>query len=84
MCVNFTTEQAVHLAPKMLYQLEQVYTYFGDIENPWRGRFAQEGQGMLAALRDLIAKATGRDEREVQDDYCTRAKNARMTRGGGM
>ena len=60
-------------APELLAEIEREYEEFGDIRNQWPGRHSSHGQAKLVRLRDLIAKATGRDPEGVQDDYTNRA-----------
>lgn len=64
-------------APEMLAEVESLYTELADFENNWPGRDTGKGQYRLIRLRTLLAKATGRTEQEVQDDYGTRAARAR-------
>lgn len=56
-------------APCLLAEIEREYTDLADFHNNWPGRSTAEGQMKLCRLRDLIAVATGRSERDVQDDY---------------
>ena len=56
-------------APELLAAVEQTYAELADISNEWPGRGTAKGQAKLVALRDVIAKATGRDAQEVQDAY---------------
>lgn len=60
-------------APEMFSEIEREYTELADIHNEWAGRHTPEGQMKLIRLRNLIAKATGRSEQNVQDDYSMRA-----------
>lgn len=62
---------------ELLADVEALYTELGDFENDWPGRVSETGQGLLISLRAMLAKATGRTEQEVQDDYGTRAARAR-------
>ena len=55
-------------APELLTVVQIAYTILADIRHQWEGRHTAEGQGALAAMRDAIAKATGRDPKDVQDE----------------
>ena len=66
-----------HIGAALLADVEALYTELGDFENDWPGRVSETGQGLLISLRTMLAKATGRTEQEVQDDYGTRAARAR-------
>jgi hypothetical protein len=59
-------------APELLEALESEYAWLADIRNSWPGRHGAEGQARLIRLREVISKATGREPREVQDDFSTR------------
>lgn len=59
-------------ATLLLPACELAYTVLGDYRNQDGLRHTQEYQQMLCLLRDAIAMALGRHERDVQDDYCTR------------
>jgi hypothetical protein len=59
-------------APELLEEVEAQYIELADFRNNWPGRHTIPGQAKLSRLRDLIAKATGRSEQDVQDDYGTR------------
>lgn len=61
---------------ELLIEIERQYTELADYRNNWPGRSTLEGQAKLVRMRDLIAKATGRSEQEVQDDYGTRLARA--------
>lgn len=63
----------------LLDEVEREYTELADIHNNWPGRDTMAGQAKLCRLRDLIAKATGRDPQDVQDDYGTRIALAKAT-----
>ncbi len=63
---------------QMLAALEAAYAKFGDYRFEWPGRSSARGQALLVSLREAIAAATGRDPREVQDDYGTRAARAEV------
>ena len=67
-------------APDLLQEIEREYEELADIGNDWPGRNTMSGQIKLGRLRDLIAKATGRDSKEVQDDYSMRGALARQAR----
>lgn len=60
-------------APELLAEVEREYETLADIRNEWAGRYTPQGQAKLCRLRDLIAKATGRTEQDVQDDFGNRA-----------
>jgi hypothetical protein len=66
-------------APELLAEIEREYTELADYRNEWPGRSTEAGQAKLCRLRDLLCKATGRDGKDIQDDYGTR--NARRERG---
>lgn len=68
-------------APELLEEVEREYAELADINNEWPGRNTLEGQAKLIRLRDLISRATGRSERDVQDDYGMRAAIAKATGG---
>ncbi|WP_321953143.1 hypothetical protein [Paraburkholderia bannensis] len=76
-CAGLTHPDARLMAasPELFEEIERTYEWLGDINHEWRGRSSAEGQQRLNRLRALIAQATGREERDVQDDYCTRAAN---------
>lgn len=57
----------------LLAEIEREYVELADIHNNWHGRNTPNGQAKLCRLRDLISKHTGREPREVQDDYGMRA-----------
>lgn len=57
----------------LLGEIERQYIELADYRNEWPGRSTPAGQAKLIRMRDLIAKATGRSERDVQDDCGTRA-----------
>lgn len=59
-------------APEGLDAAMLAYEILADIRNQWKGRETPEGQIALVCLRDFIAKATGRDAQEVQDDFTNR------------
>lgn len=63
-------------APELLAEIEREYTELADFRNDWPGRDTPAGQAKLIRLRNLICKATGREQRDVQDDYGTRAAKA--------
>jgi len=68
-------------APALLAEVERQYVELADYRNSWAGRNTIAGQMKLCQLRDLIAKATGRTEHDVQDDYGTRAAIAASKEG---
>ncbi len=57
----------------LLKTTQVAYTILADIRHDWRGRHTAEGQSALCAMRDAIAKVTGRDVQDVQDDYTNAA-----------
>ena len=59
-------------APELFAEVEREYIELANPRNDWDGRHTPEGQKKLCRLRDLIAKATGRDSEDVQDDYGNR------------
>lgn len=59
-------------APDLLAEIEREYAELSNVHNSWPGRDTPSGQMKLGRLRDLIAKATGRSEQDVQDDYGNR------------
>jgi hypothetical protein len=78
---GFTGPDALLIAaaPELLEQLESLYTWLADYWHEWPGRNMPSGQIRLGRMRDVIAKATGRSEQDVQDDYGTRAARGRAT-----
>lgn len=62
----------VAAAPDLFDAAETAYIILGDIFNEWKGRNTADGQHALCMLRDAIAKATGRELEDVQNDYCNR------------
>jgi len=58
---------------ELLAEVEAQYIELADIHNDWPGRHTMKGQQKLCRLRDLICKATGREARDVQDDYSNRS-----------
>ncbi len=60
-------------APALIAEIEREYEELADIRNEWPGRCTWEGQAKLCRLRDLIAAATGREPKDVQDDFSMRA-----------
>jgi len=58
---------------KMLPIVEHVYETLGDVTNHYPERHSSHGQALLVALLEFIARETGRNEQDVQDDYCNRA-----------
>ena len=76
---EWNNARLIAAAPDLLAEIEREYTELSDIRNEWPGRNTWTGQCKLSRLRDLIAKATGRDERDVQDDYGMRAALAKAT-----
>lgn len=54
-------------APELLRAAESAYQVLANIFHEWPGRHTMAGQGLLVNLRDGIAKATGKSDREVQD-----------------
>jgi hypothetical protein len=58
---------------ELVEALGRAYTKFGDFRMEWAGRHTMEGQSLLSAMRDALALAERREDRDVQDDYCTRA-----------
>lgn len=67
-------------SPELLGEIESTYEWLADIHHNWPGRHTLTGQARLIRLRDLIAKATGRDPEEVQDRYSTSAALANTER----
>ena len=53
----------------LLVAAQVAYTILADVRHEWDGRNTEEGQGALIALRESIAKATGRDPQDVQDEF---------------
>jgi hypothetical protein len=54
---------------ELIAHVESEYADLADITNEWPGRCSVAGQERLCRIRDLIAKARGRDAREVQDEF---------------
>ena len=78
---GLTPRQLVEQRDALLAEIEREYTALSDFQNEWHGRNTEAGQAKLCRLRALIAKATGRDEQDVQDDYGTRKHYAAKTAG---
>lgn len=70
---NAANARVIVAAPELLAEVEREYETLADIRNEWPGRYTPQGQAKLCRLRDLIAKATGRTEQDVQDDFGNRA-----------
>ena len=66
---NDANARLMATAPELLEALTHEYARLAYIHNEWPGRNTADGQARLCKLRDLIAKATGLSEREVQDRY---------------
>lgn len=77
-CAN---ARLIAMAPELLAEIEREYTELSDLQNEWHGRNTEAGQAKLCRLRGLIAKVTGRDEQDVQDDYSTRTRRAATDAG---
>ena len=67
-------------APELLGEIESTYEWLADIHHNWPGRHSPVGQMRLIRLRNLISKATGRDEQDVQDDFGMRVVLANAER----
>ncbi|EZP51437.1 hypothetical protein [Delftia sp. RIT313] len=75
---GLTPRQLVEQRDALLAEIEREYTELSDFQNEWHGRNTEAGQAKLCRLRALIAKTTGRDEQDVQDDYGTRTRRAAL------
>lgn len=53
---------------RLVKVIQIAYTILADVRHQWAGRHTAEGQGALVAMREAIAKATGRDPQDVQDE----------------
>lgn len=53
---------------RLVKVIQIAYTILADVRHQWPGRHTEEGQGALVAMRDAIAKVTGRDAQTVQDE----------------
>lgn len=59
----------ISAAPEGLDAAILAYEILADIRHQWKGRETPEGQIALVSLRDFIAKATGREAQDVQDEF---------------
>lgn len=74
-----TLRNAKAVVGDLLSWVEVEYITLADPRNEWPGRYTLDGQRRLCELRDLIARATGRDEQDVHDDYGNRATARRAS-----
>jgi hypothetical protein len=65
----FALENARAVVADLIAHVETEYADLADTANQWVGRCSVAGQERLCRMRDLIAKAHGRDSRDVQDEF---------------
>ncbi len=48
--------------------IQDTYKVLANCRNQWYNRHTAKGQNLLCRLRDVIARETGRSERDIQDE----------------
>jgi hypothetical protein len=64
-------------AGELLSIVRRTYEQLADVQHQWPGRYTGEGQRLLCDLRDVLAKVSARDPKDVQDQYSVRAHGSR-------
>jgi hypothetical protein len=68
------SDNSPQICPKVIKQVQELYTQLTRIDNRWEGRSTSQGQGLLVVLRDTVAELTGQHPMDVQDE----ATNSRV------
>lgn len=55
---------------ELLSILQRSYALLAPVSHQWPHRNTAKGQALLSDLRENIAALTGRDGKDIQDEYC--------------